>query len=316
MIATDLDFASADGHSRSHALLREPDDVATPSFRPRAVVQLVHGMAEHAARYEPFAEFLVSHGFVVCCNDHVGHGRTAASPEELGHMPLKEGEEVLLGDVRQLRRTVTERYPDAPYVIFGHSMGSFVTRTYLTREGAGVAAAVICGTGQQSRLLSAAGRIVPTLIARVRGERYRSAFVDSLGAGGYASKVKGAETPDDWITADRAVVDAFQADELCGQKFSVGAYVTLSSLVADATSGRLARQVPKGLPMLFVAGDGDPVGDFGRGVRRAADEYRSAGVRDVELVLYPNVRHEILNEPACRGQVMADVLDFLTRQGL
>lgn len=316
MHTTTLTYASADGRSRSHAVLWEPDGAALPDFRPRAVVQLVHGMAEHVGRYEPFAEFLVNSGFVVCGEDHVGHGRTAPSPEDLGHMPLRGGRDVLLADVHQLRRTVTGHYPDAPYAIFGHSMGSFVTRAYLTREGDGVAAAVICGTGQQPRLLSAAGEVIPRLIAAVRGERHRSRFIDSLGAGGFARKVADARTADDWIAADRAVVDAFRADDLCGRMFTVGAYATLSSLVADATSARLARRVPKGLPMLFVAGEGDPVGDFGRGVRRAADEYRAAGVKDVELVLYPGARHEILNESSCRDQVMADVLDYLTRRGL
>ena len=316
MRTSTLSYASADGRSRTHALLWEPDDSALPDFRPRAVVQLVHGMAEHVGRYEPFARFLVRSGFVACGEDHVGHGRTAPAREDLGHMPIRGGKDVLLADVHQLRKLVSARYPGIPYVIFGHSMGSFVTRAYLTREGDGVAAAVICGTGQQPRPLSAAGQVIPRLIAAARGERHRSRLVDSLGAGGFARKVPGARTPDDWIAVDRAVVDAFRADELSGQMFTVGAYATLSSLVAEATSARLARRVPKGLPMLFVAGDGDPVGDFGRGVARAAEQYRLAGVGHVELRLYPGVRHEILNEGSCRDEVMADIVEFLGRQGL
>ena len=316
MQTTEITYPSHDGTSTVHATLWEPDDAARPDFRPRAVVQLVHGMLEHAGRYERFARFLVGEGFVVCGNDHIGHGRTAPSASELGHMPVQGGEDVLVADVHELRRLVGERHPGVPYVIFGHSMGSFVTRAYLTREGDGVAAAVICGTGQQPRPLSAAGQVIPRLIAAARGERHRSRLVDSLGAGGFARKVPGARTPDDWIAVDRAVVDAFRADELSGQMFTVGAYATLSSLVAEATSARLARRVPKGLPMLFVAGDGDPVGDFGRGVARAAEQYRLAGVGHVELRLYPGVRHEILNEGSCRDEVMADIVEFLGRQGL
>ena len=315
MRTSTLSYASADGRSRTHALLWEPDDSALPDFRPRAVVQLVHGMAEHVGRYEPFARFLVRSGFVACGEDHVGHGRTAPAREDLGHMPIRGGKDVLLADVHQLRKLVSARYPGIPYVIFGHSMGSFVTRVYLTRHGEGVSAAVLCGTGQQPKIQSVGGRAITALIGAARGERAHSGLVHALGDGAY-SKIEGARTPLDWLATDPDVVDDFIRDPLCGETFTVGGYHTLSSLVADATDARLARKVPRELPMLFVAGAEDPVGDCGRGVDAAAAEYRSAGVAHVEERLYPGVRHEILNEAAVRDQVMADVSDFLSRQGL
>lgn len=142
-----------------------------------------------------------------------------------------------------------------------------------------------------------------------------SRFVDSLGAGAYGRAIKDARTDVDWISSDPDVVDEYIADPLCGQPFTVGAYATLASLVADATDARLARRVPKGLPLLFVAGAEDPVGDCGRGVARAVDEYRNAGVRLVEMGIYPGARHEILNEP-CREAVWHDVEEFLARQGI
>ena len=141
MLTTTLTYPSHDGTSTIHALLWEPDAAVKPDFAPRAVVQLVHGMAEHVERYVPFAEHLVGEGFVVCANDHVGHGKTASSEADLGHMPLEGGVDVLVEDVHALRELVGERYPvDAPHVIFGHSMGSFVTRVYLTRHAEGLSA--------------------------------------------------------------------------------------------------------------------------------------------------------------------------------
>lgn len=314
MQTTTISYPSHDNASTIRALVWEPDDAARPDFSPRAVVQIVHGMSEHVERYAPFAEFLVGRGFVVCANDHVGHGKTAGE-RDLGHMPLANGADVLVEDVHALREKVCERYPHARHVMFGHSMGSFVTRVYLTRHADGLSAAILCGTGQQPRIQTVAGRVITRLIARVRGERHVSRFVDSLGAGAYGRAIRGARTDVDWISSDPDVVDEYIADPLCGQPFTVGAYATLASLVADATDARLARRVPKDLPLLFVAGAEDPVGDCGRGVARAVDEYRNAGVRLVEMGIYPGARHEILNEP-CHEAVWHDVEEFLARQGI
>lgn len=314
MQTTTISYPSHDNASTIRALVWEPDDAARPDFSPRAVVQIVHGMSEHVERYAPFAEFLVGRGFVVCANDHVGHGKTAGE-HDLGHMPLANGADVLVEDVHALRKKVCERYPHVRHVMFGHSMGSFVTRVYLTRHADGLSAAILCGTGQQPRIQTVAGRVITRLIAQIRGERHVSRFVDSLGAGAYGRAIKDARTDVDWISSDPDVVDEYIADPLCGQPFTVGAYATLASLVADATDARLARRVPKDLPLLFVAGAEDPVGDCGRGVARAVDEYRNAGVRLVEMGIYPGARHEILNEP-CHEAVWHDVEEFLARQGI
>lgn len=314
MKTTTITYASHDGASTIRALLWEP---SAPE-PPRGIVQIVHGMSEHIERYAGFAEYLCGAGYAVCAEDHIGHGKTVSREEDLGHMPLEEGEEVLLHDVNALRELVVGRLAaessrnpaDIPYVVFGHSMGSFITRVYLTRYALGVRAAVICGTGQQPRALSAAGKALTRGIARHRGERYVSELVDSMGAGGYASAIEGAETDVDWISTDRDVVAEYQRDPLCGQKFTVGAYHTLSSLVSDATDPALAARVPHALPMFFVAGSEDPVGDRGKGVERAAGMYRRAGIERVDLKIYPGARHEILNEPV-RDEVHRDVSSWL-----
>lgn len=323
MKTTTITYASRDNASTVRALMWEPDEVASGGEAPRGLVQIVHGMSEHVERYEGFASFLCEQGFAVCANDHIGHGKSVSSAEDLGHMPLEVGEDVLVADVQTLRELALERLSQRcdmrvsgiPYVIFGHSMGSFITRVFLTRHAFGVRAAVLCGTGHQPRPLSTAGKALTSSLAKKHGERYVSELVDGMGAGGYGRAIKDAETDLDWIATDPEVVAEYQRDPLCGQKFTVGAYHVLTSLVSDATDPRLARRVPHALPMLFVSGDQDPVGECGAGVHRAAEMYRKAGVESVTEKLYPGMRHEILNEPV-KDEVHRDVLAWLERQGL
>ena len=273
-------------------------------------------MSEHAGRYLPFVEFLCAQGFAVCAHDHVGHGRTAAGANDLGHMPLRNGEDVLVNDVQALRMQAIGRLGiKMPYVLFGHSMGSFIARVYLTRYAFGVRAAIICGTGQQPLIMTGAGRFLCCVMARLHGERRHSKLAHALGAGAFARSVKDARTDADWISTDADVVDAYLADPLSGQMFTVGAYGTLAQLATDAQRRRLAARIPHGLPMLFVAGADDPVGEYGRGVHRAVEEYRAAGVETVDEIIYPGARHEILNEPIA-ADVQRDILNWLERRGL
>lgn len=323
MKTTTLNYASRDGSSTIRALVWEPDEVASGGEAPRGLVQIVHGMSEHVERYAGFAAYLCEQGFVVCANDHIGHGRTVADSADLGHMPLEAGEDVLVADVQTLREIVLERLSiqcdmrvsGIPYVIFGHSMGSFITRVFLTRHAFGVRAAVLCGTGHQARALSSAGRALTRSLAKKHGERYVSKLVDDMGAGAYGKAIKGAQTDVDWLATDPEVVAEYQRDPLCGQPFTVGAYHVLTSLVSDATDLRLARKLPHALPLLFISGDQDPVGECGAGVHRAVKMYRRAGIERVSEKLYPGMRHEILHEPI-KDEVHRDVLTWLERQGL
>ena len=273
-------------------------------------------MSEHVARYSHFAKFLVESGFVVCANDHVGHGKSISDVQDLGHMPARDGAEVLVQDVHALRGIMQARFGgEVPYVIFGHSMGSFITRKYISEYGEGLAAAVLCGTGQQAAALSMAGNALAHALARLRGERHKSELLHSMADGAYSKAVKNPRTDFDWLSTDPAQVDAYINDSECGQMFTVGGYATLTALTGEVVRAESASKVPKALPLFFIAGGEDPVGDCGRGVRKAAEEYRDAGVQSVETKIYPGMRHEILNEPG-RTRVMADVEAWLAKQGI
>ena len=306
-----IGFLSHDGTSTIKGLVWEPERTrGSRRVAPRGVIQIVHGMVEHVGRYDEFARFLVEQGFVVCAADHIGHGKSVASADELGCLPV-DGKETLIEDVHELRKTVTARYSrQTPYIMFGHSMGSFVTRVYLSEHAKGVQGAIICGTGNQPALLARSGNLLAHTIGTVMGERYKSTVLDSMGAGGFARAIENPRTPLDWISVDPAVVDAYIDDPLCGVMFTVGGYAALTGVVARAVDPRVAAHIPKDLPLLFIAGAEDPVGENGKAVVRAVELYRDAGVKDVSLILYPGMRHEILNEPG-KQTVYADVLVWL-----
>lgn len=309
---TSVGFKSHDGSSQIKGVLWQPVRTGAQGVsNPCGIVQIVHGMAEHSGRYEDFARFLVDAGFAVCAHDHIGHGRSARVADDLGHMPLDGGKDVLVEDVDELRRTVSARFSrQAPYFIFGHSMGSYVTRAYLSRHGQGLAGAVICGTGNEPVLKSKAGLALARRIAESHGERTRSELLHSLADGAFSKAVKNPRTPLDWLSSDPAVVDAYMADELCGQMFTAGAYATLTSLTAEVATLDSALAIPRDLPVLFIAGALDPVGNKGKGVKSAAALFEKAGIVDVQVKLYAGMRHEILNEPG-HAQVYADVLGWL-----
>lgn len=296
-----LTFRGSDATSSINARLWTNDATS-----PKAIVQLVHGMAEHIDRYDEFARHLASCGFIVCGHDHIGHGGSVDDPSQLGHMPMKGGKEILLGDIHTLRCAISKRYPDLPYFIFGHSMGSFATRCYLARHGEGLAGAILCGTGNQAAALSKAGNALCHVIGVFKGSDYRSKLVDSMAAGGFNNSISDPRTELDWLSYNTANVDAYAEDERCGFMFSVGAYAALTSMSAEAVTSACVAAYPKSLPLLYIAGEEDPVGECGKGVRAAAELARKAGVTDVQVKLYPHMRHEILNE-LDRRIVMNDI---------
>ena len=290
VVVEDLTFPSADGVSTIHARVWRPAG-AEP---PRAIVQVVHGMSEHIRRYDEFARFLAGRGYAVCGDDHIGHG--ASAPAHLrGAMPL-DGNEVLVADEHTLRGIVTGKFPaGTPHVFFGHSMGSFITRCYLGRYGEGLAAAVICGTGTIPVAVSRAGHAAARAVAAVRGVDHRSKLLDSLGAGGYGRAVPGP-TGLEWLSHNPDNVQAYIDDDECGFMFSAGAYASLTALTAEACSRECAERTPNDLPLLYIAGDGDPVGNMGAGAEAAAKLAEDAGTTDVTCIIYDHMRHEILNE--------------------
>ena len=299
-----IDFTSSNGKTTIEALHWPCGDA------PRGVVQLCHGMCEHIGRYDEFARFLNSRGFAVVGNNHLGHGASLIEGR-YGYFGDDGAYNFLVEDLELLRRKAAALYPGLPYFLFGHSMGSFIARLYIARYGDRLSAAVICGTSGPNPL-SGAGQLLAKLVIALRGRTYVSHWLEKLAGADNLKRIPNARTSSDWLSRDTAKVDEFIADERCGFTFTCSAYLELARMLENVSDEAWYRAVPRGLPLLLIAGDDDPVGKWGEGVRYVYDKLKEAGVSDAELKLYPGARHELLNE-LNREEVFEDVAVFLDK---
>ena len=280
-----------------------------PEGPPRGIVQLVHGISEHIGRYDETARFLAEHGFLVCGEDHLGHGRTV-SDGSYGFFAPENGWTLAARDIRALRKLEGARHPNLPYFLLGHSMGSFLTRTYLILWPGTVSGAVLMGTGQEPAPLVALGRLISALECRRLGPRGVSPLVHTLSLGAYNRRFRPNRTPSDWLSRDPAEVDAFLADPLCQPRPTVSLFRDMMrALQFIARRDQLARMDPS-VPVCFLSGQEDPVGGMGRGVEKVVRMFRDAGCRNLSVRLYPGARHELFHEQN-RREVWADLLNWL-----
>ncbi|MGN0745247.1 MAG: alpha/beta fold hydrolase [Aristaeellaceae bacterium] len=278
-----------------------------PEGEPRAVVQLVHGMAEHMDRYDPVARQMNRAGLAVVGHTHLGHGPRA---QRQGYFANHDGWQHLIDDVHRLRGIAREQFPGLPYLLLGHSMGSFVTRCYLQEHGEGLAGAMLSGTGHFDRKTVTAALAAANLVCLVGGARKPSPLIDRLAFGGYNKPFAPNRTDFDWLSRAEAEVGRYIADPYCGFLFTGSGYRELFRGLKRLTDLEALKRMPKELPLLLISGDSDPVGGMGRGVEQVAREMRDAGMKHVEVRLYPGGRHEILNETN-RDEVVGDVIRFV-----
>ena len=282
-----------------------------PEGTPRAVLVLFHGMLEHSARYAEFAAALNTQGFAVYAQDHLGHGRSV-HPENLhGHFADCGGNGFVIRDCLQMLTLAHAAHPKAPLFLMGHSMGSFLTRTYLIRYPGTVKAAIIMGTGWQPQAAITGGLALANAIAAVSGENATSELVTELAFGSYNKLFAPNRTKVDWLSADESNVDDYIADPLCGADATVGLFRQMLHGIRFNQRQSHLRQMDREMPVLFVAGDKDPVGSCGKGVRQTYDAFRAAGMRDCTLKLYPGLRHEILNEKAYTADITKNIEAWL-----
>lgn len=266
-----------------------------PDGKPIAILQIAHGMVEFIDRYDGFAEYLCSKGFLVTGNDHIGHGGSVNSEEDWGYFG-DNGNRHLLDDMHELTKIIRKEYPGLPYFLLGHSMGSFYARQYLGEYGNELKGAIIMGTGFEPLFKVKSGMALCKMIAAFRGWRHRSDLVNDIAFGSYGRKFEPLRTRADWLSKDEAIVDWYVDEPRCSFKFTLNGYYEMFKGIARLHDKKLLAKVPKDLPILLVSGQDDPVGSFGKEVEAAAKSLRDAGVKNVEIKLYPNDRHEILNE--------------------
>ncbi len=294
-------FLSSDGKSTVNVKTWEVEN-------PRLILQITHGMAEHIERYDAFARYLNNFGITVVGNDHIGHGKSAEL-KDYGYFGSKDGWKCFIRDFESLRKTVRSEYPELPYFILGHSMGSFVVRGWLRMFNEDVDGAVIMGTAGSNPVLGV-GKSLVALLRKIKGERYLSKFVGDMVFAGYHKRIPDAKSVYDWLSRDRETVDKYLADPACGFTFSLAGYADLFNIIEYVQGREWAAAIPKEIPYLLVSGAEDPVGAYGAGPAEVADLMESAGCCDVSLLIYQDMRHEILNEIG-KEIVMEDIKSFL-----
>lgn len=300
-----ISYPSSDGKNHIVAYYFLPE--ATEDYR--GIVQICHGMTDYILRYKDLAQALTDAGFVVCGNDDLGHGQSVSSEEDLGFFAEEDGVGYVLDDLHTMTALAKKRFPDLPFTLVGHSMGSFLCRLYATRFGYELDNLVVLGTGGPNPLLPL-GKLLAKAIRKIKGSRHRSETVKKLAFGGYTSHYGKDAHPKSWITRDEEVIQVYDADPLCNFTFTVSAYIDLFEMLGQCNSKEWFSIFPKNLRTLIASGADDPVGSYGHGPLYVANSLKSEGVQNVDLQLYDGARHELHNETN-KEEFFADLIAWI-----
>ena len=282
----------------------------SPEGKPKAIVQIAHGIAEHINRYDEFASFLASNGFLVVGNDHLGHGQSIGSTGIQGFFAANDGWSYVVSDMKRLHDMTQSEYPDVPYIMFGHSMGSFLTRTYLINYPEAYDLAIISGTGHQSKVLADSGYLMASCAVKMYGPEKVGTKLNNIAFGAYNKDFEPKRTDYDWLSRNADNVDAYINDPLCGFVATVSLFRDMMGGIRLITNNANIAKMNKDKPVYFMSGASDPVGENGKGVERAYKAFCNAGLKDVFMRLYPEGRHEMLNE-INRDDVYNDILTWI-----
>lgn len=278
-------------------------------LNPKAVVQIAHGMAETAARYERFAKALTEAGYIVYANDHRGHGRTAKNLTDLGYMG-KDGFNWAVKDLYQLTQIIKEENPGLPIFLLGHSMGSYLTQQYIYRYGSGLKGAILSGTSGKKGFILTMGIVLAKLIMLFKGAQSVSPLLIAMSFGSYNDQFKPNRTNFDWLSRDNAEVDKYISDPYCGTQFSAGFFYDLFRGMKDIHRIQNQQKISKNLPLYLFSGNMDPVGNYTKSVVQLIRTYQTLKLSDVSYRFYSSGRHEMLNE-INRDEVTQDIIDWL-----
>lgn len=280
-----------------------------PPETTKATLLIVHGMQEHSGRYAEIAEYFAAHGIAVLTYDHLGHGKSVKEKKDIGFFQLEKPDERLVADTEMMADHLAEQYPDVPHFILGHSMGSFITRCLLQKASKKFSGAIITGTGGPlpgidilRGYLSLATAIAP------RHRTFLNSVFTSVNNKHFKKDKDFSDTS--WLSVNRNNRKAFEQDELCGIPFTHNAFYTLFTIYKKATARNWASSIPKSFPFLLVSGQNDPIGDFGKGVMHTANNLKADGFQHVDVKIYPEMRHEILNEEI-REEVLNGIYNWI-----
>lgn len=283
-----------------------------PEGNVRAILQISHGMTEHIDRYDRMARYLTKNDILVIGNDHLGHGKTAKDKDELGYFPTKELSKTVVDDLYKVSQKIQAAYPDVPFFLMGHSMGSFMARRYMMTYGDGLDGAILMGTGSQSNIALEAAKIIDSALILLMGERFRSKLMLYLAFGSYNKRIRPLRSNNDWLSRDAERVTKYDDDPYAGFAFTLNGYRVLFDVLSYIQDKKHIQNLPKNVPVLFLSGAEDPVGHYGADIPKICQEWKRAGVKNIRMKLYNEDRHELLNELDYE-QVQKDILRFLEK---
>ena len=281
-----------------------------PSIAIKGIIQISHGIGEHAGRYQRIAELFQEQGYIVYANDHRIHGRSANSIEMMG---IYEGEDYFedaTEDMRELTLIIKKQHPTKKIILFGHSMGSLLSREYVTRYGQDLEALILSGTASYMKGIGTLGMLSANMIQVFKGRSKQNNFLKSISFSEFNKNFKPNRTAFDWLSNDESQVDLFAADPYRTEDFSLSIFQDIIKGSKKINAKNTFNSTPKSLPIYVFSGDKDPVGEMGNGVKKITRQYTNAGIKDVTLKLYKGGRHEMLNE-INKEQVESDVIAWL-----
>lgn len=281
---------SADERHKIHVNIWEPEEEI------KAILQISHGMVEYIKRYEEFAKYLNKEGILVIGNDHLGHGKSVESQEELGYFCSGHRSKIVVEDLHHVTEYAKTNYGNMPFFLFGHSMGSFLARRYIMTYGKAVDGAIISGTAKYARYELKVGKICAAIIKKRNGEKYHSPFMQKLLFAKNNRKIEEPESENDWLTREKEIVRKYNKDPFCTFTFTINGYETLFDAITFIQKKENIKNIPQNLPLFFIAGQEDPIGNYGKSVSKVCAEYQKVGLKDVQLKIYENCRHELTNE--------------------
>ena len=286
----EITFPSTDGKNTVRGYIYTPKNVTT-----RGIVQLAHGMIDYVGRYSELADYLTAHGYIFAGNDHLGHGRTARTAEDLGYFADKDGYKYVIEDVHKMNKHLRDAFPALPLVLLGHSMGSFIARLYIEAHPHSASGLIIHGTSGPNPLLPM-GMAVASLVRLFRGPRHRSRLIKELAFGSYNNKFPKGEGADAWLTREVELVSGRSTDPYTSYIFTTAGYQDLFRMTSDCNKRAWFENYPTNIRTLVISGDMDPVGNYGKGPEFVYRQLLMRGRDKVTLKIYEGARHELFNE--------------------
>lgn len=304
MTRNEFYYPSADGKTKIHAVEWLPEG------EPKAILQIAHGVTEYILRYEEFAKFLTEKGIAVIGNDHIGHGTSIAEGAERMYFGPEGSWDWVVEDIKKCLEITKNKFPNTPYCLLGFSLGSFLARTYLTKYPGTLNGAIIMGSGQLPPFQISIAKFMVNNEAKKVGEDHTSPTIQKLSYETYNKYFAPNRTKYDWLCASATSLDEYIKDTMRGEDFTAGLFRELLNGMAFTAKQSNIEKIDKNMPILFLSGDKDPVGEQGKGVIKAYDCFKKAGIKDVNMKLYPGLRHDILRED-CRQDIFEDIYNWM-----